>query len=255
MRTARLLSPTIWSARHDLIGHPYAASDNICAAAHLPHKPDATASSDLLTGHEWHCLHTLKEPTQMMNSTTFDTTTTISGAKPENGKTRIEIYTDGACHGNPGPGGWGFVAILMTDAGEIIPTYEHFGPADGITTNNRAEMEAAIHALTYAKTQQATGAWPASAVTITSDSEILVKGFNEWLSGWIAKGWRKSNGKPVENRDLWERLVGAAEGMTVTFRWVRGHSGNRWNEKADALATKGAEEAATLGVTFRKAAE
>lgn len=177
-----------------------------------------------------------------------------SGAKPENSKTRVEIYTDGACHGNPGPGGWGFVALLMDESRTIIAKEERFGPAQGITTNNRAEMEAALNALAFLAEQQASGKWPTCPATLITDSEILVKGATQWMSGWIAKGWRKSNGKPVENRDLWERVNTATDGMAVEWRWVRGHCGNRWNERADELATKGAEEAARRGVTFREPA-
>lgn len=182
-------------------------------------------------------------------------TMTNNGGKPDNGKTRIEIYTDGACQGNPGPGGWGFVALLLDEANAIIAKEERSGAAEGITTNNRAEMEAALNALAFIAEQQESGAWPFCPVTLVSDSQYLVKGFTEWLPNWEARGWRKSGGKAPDNRDLWVRLKGAAEGRAVRWQWVRGHNGNRWNERADVLATNGVEQAVRLGVTFRQSSE
>lgn len=170
-------------------------------------------------------------------------------------KTHIEIYADGACHGNPGPGGWGFVALLLNEAGEIIATEERFSAAKTITTNNRAELAAALNGLAFVRQQQASGVWLACPMTIISDSQYVVKGFTEWLPGWQARGWRTAGGKAPENRDLWDRLQSATEGLIVGWRKVKGHSGNRWNDRADQLATKGAEKAAKLGVTFMESPE
>jgi ribonuclease HI len=183
----------------------------------------------------------------MTTATTISTEATLmlDGAKPMMGKTRIEIFTDGATDGaNPGPAGWGFVALLLNEAGDLIDKVERKGASRIVSTNNRAEMAGALNALTFAAEQQASGAWPNCPVTIISDSQILVRGMTAWMPGWQAKGWRKSNKQEVANRDLWERLNAASEGMTVSWHWVEGHSGIRWNERADALASEGAKKAA-----------
>lgn len=180
---------------------------------------------------------------------------TNSGDKPENGKTHIEIFTDGACFGNPGPGGWGFVALLKDETGKIIAQKERCGAARAITTNNRAELAGPINALILIKHLQESDQWPACTVTLNSDSQYVVKGITEWVPAWEARGWLKRNGKTPDNRDLWERLEQAADGLTIVWQWVRGHSGNRWNERADELATAGAKQAQTLGVSFRKPSE
>jgi ribonuclease HI len=169
----------------------------------------------------------------------------LDGAKPVLGKNRIEIFTDGATDGaNPGPAGWGFVALFLNETGDLIEKVERKGASRVVSTNNRAEMAGALNALTFAAAQQASGAWPVCPVTIISDSQILVRGMTAWMPGWLAKGWRKSNKQEVANRDLWERLNVASEGMNVSWHWVEGHNGVRWNERADALASEGAREAA-----------
>ncbi len=136
----------------------------------------------------------------------------------------VTIYTDGACSGNPGPGGWG--AILTFGATEK----ELFG-GDKATTNNRMELMGAIAAL-----ESLTRPCP---VVLYTDSQYVQKGIKEWIHGWKKRGWKKADGKPVINSDLWQRLDLAAKPHKVDWRWVRGHSGDPMNERADGLARKG----------------
>ncbi len=136
----------------------------------------------------------------------------------------IEIYTDGACRGNPGPGGWGVVLI----AGRHRKTM-HGGEAE--TTNNRMELTAAIEALNALKS--------ASRVTLHTDSKYVMDGINEWLANWKKRGWKTSARKPVKNQDLWEALDEATQRHDITWKWVKGHDGNPGNEAADELANLG----------------
>jgi ribonuclease HI len=144
---------------------------------------------------------------------------------------RVEIFADGACSGNPGPGGWG--AILRM--GE---TERELWGGEPLTTNNRMELTAAIRALESLKR-------PVDA-TLTTDSQYVVKGIGEWLPGWKRRGWRTADGKPVKNIDLWQRLDAAAGPHRIAWRWVRGHAGHAENERADALARRGIAEAAVV---------
>jgi ribonuclease HI len=133
----------------------------------------------------------------------------------------VEIYTDGSCRGNPGPGGW---AALLTNGGhETI-----LQGAELETTNNRMELTAAIRALQSL-------AEP-SAVTLYTDSEYVMKGINEWLPAWKARGWKTAAKKPVKNQDLWQALDSAVVAHRIAWRWVRGHTGNPGNERVDRLA-------------------
>jgi ribonuclease HI len=143
---------------------------------------------------------------------------------------RVVIYTDGACKGNPGPGGWG--AILSAPGFEK----EIFGGELG-TTNNRMEMMAVIEALSALKR-------PCS-VTLYLDSEYVRKGITEWIHGWKARGWRTAAKAPVKNVDLWQRLDAliSASSHSIEWRWVKGHAGDPGNERADGLANKGVERA------------
>lgn len=140
----------------------------------------------------------------------------------------VDIYTDGACSGNPGPGGWGAVLRFKGVEREIK------GGANP-TTNNRMEMMAAIAAL-EALTRP-------SQVRVHTDSQYLRDGITRWLPQWKARGWRTADKKPVKNVDLWQRLEKALETHTVAWFWVRGHSGHPENERADALARAGVIEA------------
>lgn len=135
----------------------------------------------------------------------------------------IHIYTDGACSGNPGPGGWG--AVLMY--GE---TEKHMSGHEEHTTNNRMELTAVIEALNALKK-------PCTVVLFT-DSTYVLKGATEWMTGWKARDWKNAAKKPVENRDLWEKLDKAMVRHRITWQWVKGHAGNVGNEKADTLATE-----------------
>jgi ribonuclease HI len=139
----------------------------------------------------------------------------------------IFIYTDGACRGNPGPGGWG--VLLRHKEREL----ELFG-GDPDTTNNRMELMAAIQGLTSLKR-------PCSAI-VTTDSIYVMKGISEWLPNWVRRGWRTASNSPVKNADLWQLLVNAQQPHQVDWRWVKGHSGHAGNERADQLANRGIDE-------------
>lgn len=139
----------------------------------------------------------------------------------------VEIFTDGACSGNPGPGGWG--AILRAKGKE-----KELAGAEDNTTNNRMEMMAVIAAL-EALTRPC-------RVTITTDSQYVMKGMTEWLAGWKAKNWKTAAKKPVKNVELWQRLDSAAAQHKVSWQWVRGHDGHAENERADQLAVAAREQ-------------
>ena len=138
----------------------------------------------------------------------------------------IDIYTDGACSGNPGPGGWG--AILRKDATEK----ELFG-GEALTTNNRMEMMAVIEALRALKT-------PVEA-RVQTDSQYVQKGISEWIHGWKRRGWKTANKEPVKNEDLWRELDRLAAQHRIEWIWVKGHAGHEENERADALARRGVD--------------
>lgn len=141
----------------------------------------------------------------------------------------VEIFTDGACSGNPGPGGWG--AILRTKGQE-----KELSGSEKQTTNNRMEMMAVIAALEALKRP--------CHVTITTDSQYVMKGMTEWLAGWKAKNWKTASKKPVKNVELWQRLDQAISPHTVEWQWVRGHEGHVENERADQLAVRAREQIA-----------
>jgi ribonuclease HI len=141
--------------------------------------------------------------------------------------TKVDIYCDGACSGNPGPGGYG--ALLRTGAHE-----KELSGSAAETTNNRMELTAAIMALEALKR-------PCS-VMVTTDSQYLVKGMTEWSAGWLRKGWLNSKKEPVLNRDLWERLLELAGRHRIEWRWVRGHDGHEENERCDELARMAIEK-------------
>lgn len=140
----------------------------------------------------------------------------------------VEIWTDGACKGNPGPGGWG--AVLRTGA----HAKELYG-GERETTNNRMELTAVIEALAALKQR--------CHVVLHTDSQYVKLGITEWLPNWIRRGWRTADNKPVKNADLWRALAAQAERHVIDWRWVRGHAGDPGNERADALANRGVEEA------------
>jgi ribonuclease HI len=137
------------------------------------------------------------------------------------------MYTDGACRGNPGPGGWG--ALLI--AGPHQKTL-HGGEAE--TTNNRMELTAAIEALNSVRER--------AAIVIYTDSKYVMDGINEWLPNWKRRGWKTAARKPVKNQDLWQALDAATERHDIRWVWVKGHAGDPGNEMADQLANRGIDE-------------
>ena len=134
---------------------------------------------------------------------------------------RVEIYADGACRGNPGPGGW----AATLEYGEHL---RELSGAEAQTTNNRMELTAVIRALEALKR--------GVSARVHTDSEYVVRGINEWLPNWKARGWRTADRKPVKNQDLWEQLDAAAARHDIEGKWVKGHSGVPGNERVDALA-------------------
>lgn len=138
----------------------------------------------------------------------------------------VQIWTDGACKGNPGPGGWG--ALLRHGSVEK----ELFGGAPA-TTNNRMELTAVIEALGSLKRP--------SQVVVHTDSQYVQLGITEWMRNWIRRGWRTAEGKPVKNADLWQQLNEQAAAHEIEWRWVKGHAGVEGNERADELANRGVE--------------
>jgi len=141
----------------------------------------------------------------------------------------IFIYTDGACSGNPGPGGWG--ALLIAKSGnEILKSRELYGGAAD-TTNNRMELTAAIESLNALER--------ASEVTVVTDSVYVKDGISKWLHGWKRNGWKTASKKPVKNDDLWRALDVAQARHQVNWEWIKGHDGHAENELADGLANKG----------------
>ena len=138
---------------------------------------------------------------------------------------KVVVYTDGACKGNPGPGGWGVWMVSGQHEKEL------WG-GERLTTNNRMELTAVIQALTVLKKR--------CHVVIYTDSEYVRKGITEWITGWKRRGWKTADNKPVKNADLWQQLEAAEAVHQVDWRWVKGHSGDPGNERADGLANRGA---------------
>jgi ribonuclease HI len=141
----------------------------------------------------------------------------------------LKAFTDGACSGNPGPGGWG-VVLQAINAGEIVKERELSGGA-GETTNNQMELMAAISALETLDR--------ASTITVVTDSSYVKDGVSTWIHGWKRNGWKTTAKKPVKNVELWQRLDAAQARHKVTWEWVKGHAGHPENERADALARAG----------------
>lgn len=140
----------------------------------------------------------------------------------------IYIYSDGACKGNPGPGGWG--ALLVTDGHR-----KEICGGEANTTNNRMEMTAVIRALESLKRP--------STVEVHTDSQYVQKGISEWMTGWKRRNWRTADGKPVKNQDLWLQLDALSQLHRIEWKWVRGHNGHPENERADELANQGVLQA------------
>ena len=143
--------------------------------------------------------------------------------------TAITAYTDGACSGNPGPGGWG--VLLLAREGETVVKERELQGGEAQTTNNRMELMAAIAALESLTRP--------TALTIVTDSAYVKNGITTWLSGWKRNGWRTASRQPVKNEDLWRRLDAARARHDVRWEWIKGHAGHPENERADALARAG----------------
>ena len=135
--------------------------------------------------------------------------------------TQVDLYTDGACRGNPGPGGWGALLIAQDSRKELMG-------AEILTTNNRMELMGAIQGLGALKRR--------CAVRVYTDSKYVLQGLTEWLPDWKARGWRTAAKKPVKNQDLWEKLDAAVQLQDIEWHWVKGHAGNEGNERVDLLA-------------------
>lgn len=146
----------------------------------------------------------------------------------ENKMDEVEIYTDGACRGNPGPGGWGVVLVSGKHRREM------FG-GEAETTNNRMELTAVIQALQALKRP--------CRVMLHTDSQYVKKGITEWIHSWKAKGWKTAAKQPVKNMDLWQALDAAQMQHEITWQWVKGHAGHPGNERADELANQGTDAA------------
>jgi len=139
----------------------------------------------------------------------------------------IEMFTDGACRGNPGPGGWG-VVMLDGDAAHEI------SGSEALTTNNRMELMAAIEGLRQVN--------PGTVVSVHTDSQYVKNGIQSWVSNWKANGWRTASKQPVKNKDLWLQLDALSRDREVQWHWVKGHSGHPQNERADALANRAIDQ-------------
>lgn len=143
----------------------------------------------------------------------------------------ITIYTDGSSRGNPGPGGW--AAIIMDEVRSV-----ELGGREDHTTNNRMELTGAIKALEYASRL-------GEPITLYTDSEYVMKGMTEWISGWQKRNWKTASKKPVLNQELWQELLRVSEGLTIDWKYVAGHSGEEFNERADEIATSFADDVYT----------
>ena len=145
--------------------------------------------------------------------------------------TELFAYTDGACSGNPGPGGWG--VLLQARDGEVVKKERELSGGEAETTNNRMELLAAINALETLERS--------SRITVVTDSAYVKNGVTGWIHGWKRNGWKTAAKKPVKNVELWQRLDAAQARHDVTWEWVKGHAGHPENERADALARAGME--------------
>ncbi|HEX7657340.1 MAG: ribonuclease HI [Sphingomonas sp.] len=150
--------------------------------------------------------------------------------------TKVEIATDGACKGNPGPGGWG--AVIRSGARE-----KDLSGGEPMTTNNRMELTAVIEALNALKRP--------CAVTLSTDSRYVMDGLTKWIHGWRRNGWKTADKKPVKNADLWQALVDACARHKISWQWVKGHAGHPDNERADTLASDAAIAAGRAAATNR----
>jgi ribonuclease HI len=145
------------------------------------------------------------------------------------------VYSDGACSGNPGPGGWAWVSLAD---GEIREGYG----GESMTTNNRMELIGAIEGLAGIKARVASGELKQGLVEVRTDSQYVKNGVTSWIASWKRNGWRTASKAPVKNKDLWERLDALSAELRARWVWVEGHSGEAWNERCDELARRGVAE-------------
>ncbi len=145
------------------------------------------------------------------------------------------VYTDGACSGNPGPGGWAWVSLAN---GEIREGYG----GEAVTTNNRMELLGAIEGLEAIKARIESGELKNGPLEVRTDSQYVKNGVTSWMAAWKRNGWKTAGKTPVKNRDLWERLDMLSAGLAARWTWVEGHSGEAWNERCDELARRGVAE-------------
>ena len=140
----------------------------------------------------------------------------------------ITAYADGGCSGNPGPGAWAYV-ILADEQKKSVSGFEQ------MTTNNKMELTAVIRALEFIGSQNT---WKNENVVLFTDSRYVQKGISDWIQKWIANGWKTSNRKPVKNRELWIHLKDLCNGMQIEWKWIKGHSGDKFNEECDSMVRK-----------------
>jgi ribonuclease HI len=159
----------------------------------------------------------------------------LAPASRASGPLTATVFCDGACQGNPGPGGYGVIVRCAGTADQELSGGQRN------TTNNQMELTGALVGL------QAASACSATDITIITDSEYLVKGMTQWLPAWVRRGWKTASGTPVKNRELWERLHAACQGRNVRWQWTRGHAGHPENERCDRLAVEAAQVAARRG--------
>lgn len=140
----------------------------------------------------------------------------------------ITVYADGGCSGNPGPGAWAYV--ILADSGKnSVSGFEQ------LTTNNKMELTAVIRALEFIASKNG---WKNEDVILFTDSQYVQKGISEWIGKWIANGWKTSNRKPVKNQELWVHLKDLCDGMQIEWKWIKGHSGDKYNEECDSMVKK-----------------
>jgi len=137
----------------------------------------------------------------------------------------IDIYTDGGCSGNPGPGGWAYVILLSPDKKTV-------SGGEPETTNNRMELQAVLQSL---KDVQSHDSWKNASITLYTDSQYVKRGITEWIHTWVKNGWKTSGKKPVKNQDLWKEILSVSSALKIEWKWVKGHAGDDYNELCDAM--------------------
>ena len=164
--------------------------------------------------------YVIKDETQVVKE--------VPGKEVKSKPNMVTVYTDGGCSGNPGPGGWG--CVILADGMEYTVS-----GGETMTTNNRMELSAAIAALSAIDQNEV---WRTQSITVHIDSQYVKNGITSWIKSWQRNGWRNSEKQPVKNRDLWEVLDELNKKLNVTWKWVKGHAGNKYNEMCDAMATQ-----------------